>query len=132
PLTHPSAPPTYTVRAGAAIIASLTGPYSGTAVPYGYDSSRRQTSRQDPDGLTTTRTLDYANRITSQSTAPTGGGSAVASFSLTYDAASNLTKDIQSVRGHGAPHIGTWLYTYDADNRLQPSQAPARLTAADG
>src|SRR5438132_2597264 len=69
-LTDPAGATSYTYRAGDGMIASLTSPYSGTAVPYGYDSSGRQTSRQDPDGLTTTRTLDYANRITSQSTAP--------------------------------------------------------------
>ena len=90
--------------------------------------------RSDSDGLTTSRTFDYANRILTQSTAPTAGGASLASFSLTYDSVGNVTQDVQSVSGYttsgSARDTGTWQYTPDALNRVKTTTDPGGNTTA--
>jgi YD repeat-containing protein len=111
-------------------------------VIYTYDNAGRVTKRTDGGKLCTERSYEPKTGRIDKQTVKGGGtacsGSAIASFDLSYDAASNLTGRIQSVgTGTGAnPHNGTYAYTYDAAGRLitatGPSSFGSRTYAWDG
>ncbi len=107
------------------VVSSVTDPFSGVATTYAYNPGGQVTGRTDPNGLTTTYGYDADGRLGTQTTAPTGGGSAVLSFTVGYDKDSRVTSLAQaypSVGGQANPGTGTWTYTYTTRNELKTSQ----------
>ncbi len=107
------------------VVSSVTDPFSGVATTYAYNPGGQVTGRTDPNGLTTTYGYDADGRLGTQTTAPTGGGSALLSFTVGYDKDSRVTSLAQaypSVGGQANPGTGTWTYTYTTRNELKTSQ----------
>jgi RHS repeat-associated protein len=101
-------------------IDGITDPLSGTqATNYTYNDASQPLTRTDPAGLKATRTFDSSGALASESVAPSGGGSTLASYAYTYDKAGNVATLAQSFpSGAGNTDAGTWTYTNDEQDRL--------------
>jgi len=120
---------TYAYNAASRLV-SLTDP-DGNTTSYGYDAANRVTTVTDPLGHVTTTTYDAAGNVTgvtdrdnrqvtyaydpdnrevAETWYPAGGGAALRTVTMAYDAAGRLTS-IQDPNSD-------YAFGYDADNRL--------------
>ncbi len=116
---------TYGYNPVSGLLSSITDPFTGAATTYLYNSAGQLTARSVPAGLTTSIGYDLDGRVSTQVTAPTGGGTTVMAFTAGYDKASRLTSLIQNfptVGGASNPGSGTWNYGYTVRDELKTSQ----------
>jgi YD repeat-containing protein len=125
------------------LLTQIDDPMSSINVIYTYDGAGRVTRRTDGGKLCTERFYEVGTGRIDRQAVKGGGtacsGSAIATFDLSYDKASNVASRVQSVgTGTGAnPFNGTYTYAYDAADRLtQVTGGPAafggRTYAYDG
>jgi RHS repeat-associated protein len=115
------------------LLSGVEDPFTTQTTNYTWDSAGRLSGRTDPAGLTWDRTYDDANRVDTQTI--TKSGTALASFDLGYDAASNVTSRAETVKTPGGSNLtgsGTWTYTYDGANRMITATDPSSVTTTYG
>ncbi len=121
-------------------INAVSDPFSAGSTSYGYNNDGQVTSMSDPAGLTTSYGYDSANRLITQSSAPTAGGAAVLSFGVSYNLLGRetaLTQAFPAVSGAGGNATGAWAYTYAPGGELTsstytPSGGSAQPTTSYG
>jgi RHS repeat-associated protein len=97
---------------------------------FGPDPFGRLSTRQDPDGLTTTYGYDNASRLASLQVDPTntlpnnppGPPNDLAAFSRVYGPTGLVKTESRYVNGYRSVDNSTWTYTYDAAGRLWKAQ----------
>ena len=128
--TGPAGTTTYDWDGVTGLLESLTDPLTGLPTTYGYDSAGRPEARST-GALTWTRAYQGATgRIASQEV--TSGAQTIASFSLSYDEAGNVTEKDTFVEGLPSSEQGAWTYAYDGAGRMTASTDPAGVTTSYG
>ena len=107
------------------LIHTIDDPLGATGLSsYSWDSAGRLIGRIDDQALLTwARGYDpNSGLVNSQSVIKTGTSTTLASFSLGYDVAGNLTQKVSTVGSNAAN--GTWSYSNDAMGRMTQAVGP--------
>lgn len=99
---------------------SATDPFTGAATSFTYTSGGRLKTRSEPNGITHTFGYDAAGRVATATSDLQG--TAIATYSYSYNEKSRLTAKDQDVAGSG--DNGSWAYAYDPAGRLTRAEAP--------